>query len=154
MTVDLGFYHCTRTPAADVAVRLAARAYESGARMLLLAAADALEPLDRLLWTADPASFLPHAVAGRMEDAAQPLLLAPFADEVAAAANEAGLLLLLQTGLPQGFEAFARVFNLFEDGGPAHRQARADWKALAGRAEVQRSYWQQKEGGGWLKRDL
>lgn len=154
MKSEVGFYHCTRAPAAEVAVRLAARTHESGERMLLLADAAALDDLDRLLWTADPASFLPHAVAGRMDDAAQPLLLAPPTDgPLKAAGNGARFLLLLETGLPAGFEHYARVFNLFADGGSAHQRARADWKALAGRDDVQRSYWQQKEEGGWQRRD-
>ena len=154
MTSEVGFYHCTRAPAAEVAVRLAARAHAGGARMLLLAEEAALEHLDRLLWTADPESFLPHAIAGRQDDAMQPLLLAPHgAAPLAAAGNGARFLLLLETGLPAGFEGYARVFNLFADGGSAHHQARADWKALAGRDDVQRSYWQQREEGGWQRRD-
>ena len=60
--------------------------------------------------------------------------------------------MILETGLPPGFDSFDRVLNLFEDGTPAHERARADWKALQARDGVERSYWQQKEGGGWDKR--
>ncbi|MCG2840706.1 DNA polymerase III subunit chi [Sandaracinobacter sp. RS1-74] len=151
MATDIGFYHCTRAPALDVAARLAAKAFGSGQRLLLLGAPGRLEELDRLLWTFDEASFLPHAITGALEDAEQPILLAPDMGE-APPANGARLLLLLETGLSPGFENFDRVLNLFEDGGAAHERARADWKALQARDGLQRSYWQQKESGGWDRR--
>lgn len=151
MATDVGFYHCTRAPALDVAVRLAAKAHAGGQRLLVLGKAERLADLDRLLWTFDDASFLPHGQAGAGDDAEQPVLLAQ-ALEDGPAANGARLLLLMETGLPPGFDGFDRVLNLFEDGTPAHERARADWKALQARDNVQRSYWQQKDNGGWDKR--
>ncbi len=151
MPTDVGFYHCTRAPALEVAVRLAVKAFGGGQRLLVLAPPERLEALDRLLWTFDDASFLPHGQAGTADDAEQPVLLAPALGD-AAPANGARLLMLMETGLPAGFDAFDRVLNLFEDGTPAHERARADWKALQARDGVERSYWQQKEGGGWDKR--
>lgn len=151
MATDVGFYHCTRAPAIEVAVRLAAKAHAGGQRLLLLAPPERLEALDKLLWTFDDASFLPHGQAGTADDAEQPILLAPELGE-GAAGNGARLLLLMETGLPADFVQFDRVLNLFEDGSPAHERARADWKALQARENVERSYWQQKENGGWDKR--
>ena len=151
MATDVGFYHCTRAPALEVAVRLAAKAYGGGQRLLVVAAPERLEALDRLLWTYDESSFLPHGQAGTDEDKEQPVLLAP-APGGEAPVNGARLLMILETGLPPGFDSFDRVLNLFEDGTPAHERARADWKALQARDGVERSYWQQKEGGGWDKR--
>lgn len=156
MATDVGFYHCTRAPALEVAVRLAAKAFGGGQRLMVLAPPERLEALDKLMWTFDEASFLPHAQAGSENDAEQPVLLAPVLGQVslgeAAPANGARLLMLMETGLPAGFDAFDRVLNLFEDGTPAHERARTDWKALQARDGVTRSYWQQKEGGGWDKR--
>lgn len=150
MAVDIGFYHCTRAPTLDVAARLTAKAHESGQRLLLLGAAEQLDALDRLLWAFDAASFLPHGRAGSADDPEQPVLLAERLE--GAPANGARLLLLVDTGLPAGFDGFERVLNLFEDGTPAHERARADWKALQAREGVARSYWQQKEQGGWDRR--
>lgn len=144
---DIGFYHCTRAPAVDVAVRLIAKAYAAGARILVTGAPAGLAALDKALWTTDAESFLPHALAGAADDGAQPILLA----ETAEAANGATMLLSLQAGIPAGFEQFQRVLNLFEEGGEAHQRARADWKALGGLSGATRTYWQQKEGGGWEK---
>ncbi len=129
-------------------MRLAAKAYASGQRLLVVGGADQLAALDRALWVSDPDSFLAHGRAGGAGDTDQPILLA----ETSAPANGASLLMLLETGLPAGFDRFERVLNLFDDGSEAHSRARADWKALGGRNEVSRAYWQQKEGGGWEKR--
>jgi DNA polymerase-3 subunit chi len=148
VATDLGFYHCTRAPAGDVAVRLAAKAYHAGSRLLLVADPERLEALDRALWVDDPASFLPHGLAGGAHDPEQPILLAPEPH----AANGATLLMLVERGLPADFDRFDRVFLLFDEAGPSLARARADWRAVAARDSVTRSYWQQTSRGGWEKK--
>ena len=147
MAVEVGFYHCTRDPAPVVAVRLAAKVHASGQRLLLVADGERLVAIDQHLWTFDDASFLPHGVAGSGHDDEQPVLLAPSVPDHAA--NGARLLMLVETGLPAGFEGYDRLLNLFGDGTPAHQRARADWKAIGGRDGVERVYWQQTERGAW-----
>ena len=149
MPTDIGFYHCTRAPAAEVAVRLAAKAHGSGQRLLVVGEADALAALDRALWVAEPESFLPHGLAGGEHDAEQPILLAT--EAAAVPANGARLMMLLESGLPPTFDAYERLLCLFNDGSPAHGRARADWKALSGRDGLVLSYWQQTPRGGWEK---
>ncbi|WP_374387158.1 DNA polymerase III subunit chi [Sandaracinobacter sp.] len=148
MPLDIGFYHCTRAPAAEVAVRLSAKAMEGGQRLLVIGPADRLAALDKALWTLLPDSFLPHGLAGGADDAEQPILLS----ETVTPANGARLLLSLEAGVPGEMDGFDRVLNLFEDGSPAHERARRDWKALSARDGLTRSYWQQTERGGWEKR--
>lgn len=148
MPLDIGFYHCTRAPAAEVAVRLSAKVLESGQRLLVVGERPRLEALDKALWALVPDSFLPHALAGGTFDADQPILLAETAEPV----NGAKLLLSLEAGVPGAMDGFERVLNLFEDGSPAHERARLDWKALGSRDGLTRSYWQQNERGGWEKR--
>ena len=148
MPLDIGFYHCTRAPAAEVAVRLSAKVLESGQRLLVVGERPRLEALDKALWALVPDSFLPHALAGGAFDADQPILLAETAEPV----NGAKLLLSLEAGVPGAMDGFERVLNLFEDGSPAHERARLDWKALGSRDGLTRSYWQQNERGGWEKR--
>ncbi len=116
--------------------------------MLIVGSADRLEALDRALWVAEPDSFLPHAMAGGLHDADQPILLSQAPEP----ANGARLLMVLEAGLPASFERFGRVLTLFDDGSDAHARARTDWKALGSRDDVNRSYWQQTERGGWEKR--
>lgn len=148
MTVDIGFYHCTRAPVVDVAVRLAAKVVEQGERLLMVGADDALGAVDAALWTQIPDSFLAHGRTGGAHDADQPILLSAHVEP----ANGARMLLLLDHGVPGGIDPFARVLNLFADGSAAQDRARLDWKALAGRDGVTRSYWQQNDRGGWEKR--
>ncbi len=152
MPTDLGFYHCTRQPAREVAVRLAEKAWLAGQRLLILSDPDTLADLDQSLWTRDPASFLPHGLAGTADDPEQPILLAP--EMRAPAPNGARLLMLVGLPLPPPPEAeqFDRILLLFEDGSDAHARARADWRAAADRATIERSYWQQTESGGWARR--
>lgn len=147
VVMDIGFYHCTRMPADAVAVRLAEKALGQGRRLLVFGQRMRLEQLDKLMWTYADHSFLPHALAGGPHDADQPILLS----ESVEPANGAKLLLSLEAGVPATLESFDRLLNLFEDGTPAHARARADWKALAGRDGLTRSYWQQTERGGWQK---
>ncbi len=143
---DVGFYHCTRQPASAVAVKLAARAVASGERLLVIGSGERLAALDMALWAEE--GFLAHGFAGGPDDAQQPILLSERVD----AAAGAPFLMLLQTGLPPEFQAFRRVFNLFDDGSDAHARARTDWKAISAREGVTRTYWQQKPGGGWEKK--
>ncbi len=130
-----------------MAIRLAEKALAGGQRLLVIGARERLELLDTLMWTYADHSFLPHALAGGPHDADQPVLLS----ETAEPANGAKLLLSLEAGVPATLDGFDRLFNLFEDGTPAHTRARADWKALADREGMERSYWQQTEKGGWKK---
>jgi DNA polymerase-3 subunit chi len=145
--IEIGFYHCTRAPANEVAIRLAEKVLAGGQRLLLIGAPEQLETLDKLMWTYADHSFLPHGRAGGPHDADQPVLLS----ETVGPANGAKLLLSLEAGVPATLEGFDRLLNLFEDGTPAHSRARADWKALSAREGVERSYWQQTDRGGWTK---
>lgn len=131
-------------------MRLAGKAHAAGQRLLMVADRGALDGLDRLLWTLDPASFLPHAIAGTMDDCDQPILLAP--EAVAPAPNGARLLMLVGQPLPAEADRFERILLLFEDGSPAHVRARADWRTTAADARLRRSYWQQTDGGGWKRK--
>lgn len=126
-------------------MRLAALAYNSGQRLLIVGAPGRLEALDTALWVDDPESFLPHGIAGGPHDPDQPVLLS----ETPEPANNARLLMVLETGLPADFDRFERVLNLFDDGSDAHMRARADWKAIGGRDGVERIYWQQSAQGKW-----
>ena len=57
--------------------RLAAFHYAGGRRVLIMAAdQNQAADLDRLLWTFDPASFIPHAQAGAPDQDQEPVLIA------------------------------------------------------------------------------
>ncbi|WP_448578040.1 DNA polymerase III subunit chi [Thermaurantiacus sp.] len=146
---DVRFYHCTRSPALDVALILSAKAYAAGERLLILADPEALEALDQRLWAEPADSFLPHGLARDLAWAdRQPILLADRPEPV----NGARLLMLVDQPLPEGLERFARIFHLFEDGSDAHLRAREEWKGLGARTDVRRSYWQQTPAGKWQEK--
>ena len=150
MGIDLGFYHCTRDPVGQVAVRLSAKALAAGQRLLIVGEPARLEYLDRALWETEPDSFLAHGLAGTDDDRHQPILLSNTPEP----ANGARFLMLLEYGLPASFDRFERVFHLFEEGSAAQARARLDWKALAQRDGVERSYWQQTGRGGWTRKTV
>ena len=141
MQVD--FYHLTAQPLDRVLPRVAERVVETGGRLLVVAESeDQRAALDKLLWTYNPESFLPHAEAGG-DDAAQPILIAATPDPTNSAANVA-----LADGIwREEALAFDRAFHFFD----ADRitEARAAWKALADRDGIERRYWKQNEEGRW-----
>jgi DNA polymerase-3 subunit chi len=140
---EVAFYHCTKAPADTVAIRLAAKAYQSGARLLIVSHAETLASLDRRLWTEDEASFLPHGLAD--ENARDhPILLA----ETPEPRNAATLLLLVSHPLPD-VRPFSRTLHLFDHGTVSHTRAREEWKRLPPEA---RTYWQQDDNGRWKKK--
>ncbi|MEP7007587.1 MAG: DNA polymerase III subunit chi [Sphingomonas bacterium] len=141
MQVD--FYHLTAQPLDRVLPRIAERVVESGGRLLVVAESeDQRAALDKLLWTYNPESFLPHAEAGG-DDAVQPILIAANPDPTNSAANIA-----LADGIwREEALAFGRAFHFFD----ADRitEARAAWKALADRDGIERRYWKQNDEGRW-----
>jgi DNA polymerase-3 subunit chi len=147
VAVEVGFYHCTRQPAAAVALRLAERAYAEGRRLLIVADPATLDGLDRALWVEDPAGFLPHGRADGADAADQPILLSVVAEPV----NAATLLMVVNGGVPLQFERFERILTLFDDSTEAHIRARADWRALSAASDAHCVYWQQSDQG-WERR--
>ena len=140
MQVD--FYHLTRQPLARVLPRLAERVVAGGARLLIVTAdAEQRAALDRLLWDYAPESFLPHAIAGAMDDAAQPILIASDTQ----AGNGARHVLIADGMWREEALGFDRAFHLFDESAIA--AARAAWKGLTGREGVERRYWKQGDRG-------
>lgn len=140
MQVD--FYHLTRQPLTRVLPRLAERVVADGHRLLIVSdSADQRAALDRLLWDYAAESFLPHAEAGAMDDAAQPVLIAAAPDPL----NGARYVLIADGVWRDEALGFERAFHLFDESAIA--AARTAWKALADRAGVERRYWKQGEKG-------
>lgn len=77
--------------------RLAARHWREGRRMVVLAQDQPqAQEVDRLLWTFDPASFIPHALAGGPDQAQEPILVATDAANL----NQAQVLIMLAACQP------------------------------------------------------
>jgi DNA polymerase-3 subunit chi len=142
MQVD--FYHLTMRPLERVLPQIAEKVVSGGGRLLVVAADEgARTKLDQLLWGYAPESFLPHAQAGGEADALQPVLIAGAPE----AANGARNIALADGVWREEALGFDRAFHFFDEDRIA--EARAAWKGLADRPEVERRYWKQNDAGRW-----
>jgi DNA polymerase-3 subunit chi len=146
---DIGFYHLRALPLERALPRLLEKAIERGHRALVLAeSTERVAMLDALLWTFDPASFLPHGTTGSGEAERQPILIA----EAEENRNGADLLVLVDGAEVADIASYARCLDLFDGNDEtAVGAARERWKRhkSAGHALT---YWQQDDAGGWSKR--
>ena len=139
MQVD--FYQLGETPAGSVISSIAEKVLAQDGRLLIVAADEgALSRLDRQLWDQGSASFLPHGIAGGVDDARQPVLLSTSPD----APNLARNVLIADGEWREAALAYDRAFYLFD--GATLEGARLAWKLLSGRDGVERRYWAQIDG--------
>ena len=144
MRVD--FYQLGAAQPDNVIAAIAAKLLGGHQRLLVVAGDEGLlARLDRQLWDQGAASFLPHALAGGSDDAAQPILLSTGTD----APNLARNLLIADGEWRDAALAYDRAFYLFDDA--TLDGARLAWKLLAGREGVERNYWA-LEDGKWVKK--
>ncbi len=145
---EIAFYHLQRSPLDAVLPKLLQRTLDQGKRALVLAGSeDRVENLSSLLWTHDPASWLPHGTVKDARPEDQPIWLS----SQAANANSATFLFLTD-GTEADPAAYERCFDLFDgNDDTAVAAARERWKRLkeAGHALT---YWQQNERGAWEKK--
>jgi DNA polymerase-3 subunit chi len=142
--VQVDFYQLGPKPAEQVIASIAERLLGEEGRLLVVAADEAaLARLDRQLWDAGPGSFLPHGIAGGVDDARQPILLSTTPD----APNLARNILIADGEWRDAALAYDRAFYLFDSA--TLEGARLAWKLLAGREGVERRYWAQGEDGRW-----
>jgi DNA polymerase-3 subunit chi len=139
--VQVDFYQLAGSAPEQIIASIAEKVLATDGRLLIVAEEEPfLSRLDRMLWDAGPASFLPHALAGGSDDARQPTLLSTSPD----APNNARNILIADGQWREAALSYDRSFYLFDsntlDG------ARLAWKLLAGREGVERRYWAQVDG--------
>jgi len=146
---DIGFYHLQRTPLGRALPKLLEKALERGMRVLVVAGSEErVAQLNDLLWTFDPASFLPHGTAGEDAPEHQPVWLS----EHEANANGANLLVLLDSADSERIDTYERVIDMFDGyDDTAVAAARERWKARKDAGHTL-TYWQQTDRGGWEKK--
>lgn len=107
--------------------RLLRKAVGSGAKVVLLADADALAKVDADLWAMSPTEFVPHAVAagGASVQNRSPLVLTTDLTQVP---EQTGVLVNLTAAVPQGFERFARLIEVVSTDTEDRDQARQRWR--------------------------
>jgi DNA polymerase-3 subunit chi len=144
MRVD--FYQLGAAQPDNVIGAIAGKLLSDQHRLLVVAADEGLlARLDRQLWDQGAASFLPHALAGGSDDAAQPILLSTGTD----APNLARNMLIADGEWREAALGYDRAFYLFD--ADTLEGARLAWKLLAGRDGVERNYWA-LEDGKWVKK--
>jgi DNA polymerase-3 subunit chi len=139
--VQVDFYQLAGRPIETVVPQLAAKVLENGERLLIVAGDEKLRGLlDEALWTYDPISFLPHGGADGSAPENQSILLSDKTE----AANAAKYAMLADGEWRDDALNFERVFYLFD----ADRldEARAAWRSLSDKANVEPRYWKQDNG--------
>lgn len=142
MQVD--FYHLTVRPLERVLPKIAEKVVETGGRLLIVASEPARrDMLNKLLWSYAPDSFLPHAQIGSTNDPDQLVLIGAGTD----APNGARNIAIADALWRDDALSFDRAFHFFDD--DAIVEARAAWRALADKPDVERRYWKQDDAGRW-----
>ncbi|MEO6152783.1 MAG: DNA polymerase III subunit chi [Croceibacterium sp.] len=143
MRVD--FYLLSHGTVEAALPRIARAARDAGERMVVVAAnAELRAVLDRALWEQLPEEFLAHGMADAPHAARQPVLLAETCDP----ANGAKFIALADGQWRDEALTYERAFlffapNMIDD-------ARACWRRLAQRAEVEKHFWKQ-DGARWVE---
>lgn len=113
----------------DMACRTAARHVQAGRRLLVYCSdARRLERFDSLLWSFDPASFIPHVHADDPLAEHAAIILAGDAAALATVPNE-GWLLNLDLECPPHLERFERVLEIVSEHQADRDAARLRWAA-------------------------
>lgn len=149
MTLSVQFYQLLTTPLDRALPKLLEKAVGSGYRVLMTAAGpEQAEYLNQLLWTYDPASFLPHGTAGEGNDALQPVLIST----EDTALNDAKLLVVTDGRAVREPERFERLADIFDGRDPtALEAARLRWTTYKEKGYTM-AYMRQTENGGWDKK--
>ena len=135
MIVD--FYHLTTSPLERVLPAICEKVLAGGERLLVVAEDGLLARLDEQLWTFSRDSFLPH---GRQRPDGQPVLLSSNVEPLNGARNVA----LADGRWRDEALGFDRAFYFFD--AAALDGARAAWRALKEKPEVEARYWKQEDG--------
>jgi DNA polymerase-3 subunit chi len=124
---------------------LASKIKEAGGRLLVVSDDPAqLTAIGDALWRERPEDFLASGMAGGAHDARQPVLLSRACE----APNGAKLVMFADGVWRDEGTTFERAFLLF--GESALQGARAAWRQLGEREDVERRFWK-REGGKWVE---
>jgi DNA polymerase-3 subunit chi len=150
---EVRFYHLLERPLEAVLPVMLARCLERGWRAVVRGGNPArLDALDRILWTHDEESFLPHGRAGAAPGAPadHPIWLTE-GEELPNAPDTLFLIDGAAAG-PAALSPFGTVALLFDGtDAAATERARAAWRAVTA-AGMHAVYWAEDGRGGWAKR--
>jgi DNA polymerase-3 subunit chi len=143
------FYHLQRQPLEAALPQLLERIQGAGLRAVVRTGSnERVQHLNKLLWTYQPGSFLPHGARADGNPDAHPFYLT-CEDENP---NNAKVLVLVDGADPADVGGYDRCLILFDGNDPeALEAARARWKRCRDGAEPA-AYWQQSADGRWQEK--
>ena len=149
MATDVLFYHLERQPLDAVLPTLVEKTVERGWRAVIeVGDPERLQPLNALLWTYKPESFLPHGTKADGPPEQQPVYLTTEPENP----NGATVRFLVEGATPVAFEGYERIVLLFDGRNPdALAAARRHWKTAKG-SGCKLTYWQQNDEGRWQQK--
>ncbi len=137
------FYQLSQDPAAAVLPLIARATRREGERLLIVAEDEGvLANIGAALWERLPDAFLANGMAGQPHASRQPVLLS----QTCEAENGAKFIAFADGRWRDEGGAFERAFLLFGDA--TLDGARACWRQLGDREDVERHFWKH-EGGKW-----
>ena len=144
--VEIRFYHLQRQRLEEALPKLIEKVYANGLKAVIKIPDEGLRTsIDKALWEYDAASFIPHDQDTCKKPEMQPIYLT-CGDENP---NEATVQVIINAVEGTDTVAYERCFYMFD--GRDERivaKAREAWKLFKD-TDVEMSYWQQKETGGW-----
>jgi DNA polymerase-3 subunit chi len=146
---ELRFYHLRRDTAERAMPDLVTKALAHGHKILVKLPDEARRAhYDDWLWKFKAESFIPHGQDGDPQPEAHPVWLS-VADE---APNGAGMALVLEGADLPPLENFKLVCFMFgSENAEELDKSRGLWRSLKERGDLNMTYWQQQENGGWAQ---
>ncbi len=148
---EVRFYHLQRKTVEQVLPQLLEKVLALGMRIVVVAGSnEQVERFNQLLWTWNPASFLPHGSPRDGFASDQPIWLTTTTENP----NKAQVLVLTDgfTASDKALSDFLMVCDLFNGNDPqALAAARNRWRACKSVGH-QLAYWQQTEAGSWVRK--
>ena len=146
---EVRFYHLTKRSLESALPKLLERTLDAGVRAVIVASSEErVRSLDDLLWTYDPASWLPHGTSEDGSAAEQPICITNKDENP----NNSTYLFLVDGARVAEIEAYDRVFELFDGrDDEAVIEARHRWVKYKEQKGIKLAYWQEDENGKWTK---
>lgn len=145
---SINFYHLTTTSLEHALPKLLERALAGGYKVLVVTSSEAYaEHLDKLLWSYEEGSFLPHGRHTDKNPELQPVLISTTLENL----NQANILMTTDGRYIEEKGQFSRIIDIFDGKEKeALESARNRWKKYKD-SGFEMTYYKQNEQGVWHK---